>query len=161
LVRTAVALGANLDDPAGQLRAALDELSHLPRTRREAASSLYRTAPVGLAGQPDYCNAVAILATELSAGELLRRLQGVENAHGRRRGQRWGPRTLDLDVLDHAGETRHDPHLTLPHPRLAERAFVLVPWAEIAPRWRVPGLGPVAELAARVDTIGVRLWDGD
>jgi 2-amino-4-hydroxy-6-hydroxymethyldihydropteridine diphosphokinase len=152
-----VALGSNLAAPETQIHTALDELKALPHTSLLAASSLYRTMPVGPPGQPDYCNAVALLETGLNADTLLIELQAIENVHGRRRGERWGPRTLDLDLLTFGDEMRDDPRLTLPHPRLAERAFVLVPWNEIAGALQVPGLGRVCELAAAVDKSGVAL----
>lgn len=139
-----VALGANLADPVAQVRAALVALDRLPQTRLVAASSLYRTAPIGLAGQPDFINAVAALDTALAPTALLDALLAVETDFGRVRAGKNGPRTLDLDLLLH-GETRVDtPCLTLPHPRLHLRAFVIAPLAEIAPDCRIPGRGSVA-----------------
>lgn len=161
MTEAAVALGSNLQDPAGQVRTALEELAALAATRLIAASRLYRTAPVGPSGQPDYCNAVAMLDTRLGADALLSGLQNLESRHQRRRGRRWGPRTLDLDLLVYGDEVRDTPRLILPHPRLAERAFVLVPWSEIAPDLQVPGLAAVQALAAAVDQSDVRVWDGD
>ncbi|MDX9706640.1 MAG: 2-amino-4-hydroxy-6-hydroxymethyldihydropteridine diphosphokinase [Azospira sp.] len=139
-----VALGANLADPVAQVRAALAALDRLPQTRLVAASSLYRTAPIGLAGQPDFINAVAALDTALAPTALLDALLAIETDFGRVRTGKNGPRTLDLDLLLH-GETRGDtPRLTLPHPRLHLRAFVIAPLAEIAPDCRIPGRGSVA-----------------
>lgn len=126
-----VALGANLGDPARALRDALLRLEHTPGIRLLKASSLYRTAPIDSSG-PDYLNAVAELSTTLTAPALLAALQAIEQAHGRERPYRNAPRTLDLDLLLY-GEGRIDsPELTVPHPRMWERAFVLVPLREIA-----------------------------
>lgn len=153
-----IGLGSNLDDPPAQLRKALDALDGLPLTRLVQASRFYRTAPVGPQDQPDFCNAVARVDTGLSPDTLLEALQAVEAARGRRRGRRWGERTLDLDVLLYADVTSSDRHLTLPHPRLHERAFVLVPLAELDPHLCVPGRGRVASLAAQVRDQAVALW---
>lgn len=144
LHRAFVALGANLEDPAAQVRAALEALAALPRVRLVRASSLYRTAPVGVTGQPDYINAVAEVSTDLPPGELLTALFRIEEQFGRERHYRYAPRTLDLDLLLHDELVLHTPDLTLPHPRLHLRAFVLVPLAEIAPDLRLPGRGSVA-----------------
>ncbi|HJW04810.1 MAG TPA: 2-amino-4-hydroxy-6-hydroxymethyldihydropteridine diphosphokinase [Azospira sp.] len=142
--RAFVALGANLEDPAAQVRAALEALAALPGVRLIRASSLYRTAPVGVTGQPDYINAVAEVSTDLPPGELLAALFRIEEQFGRERHYRYAPRTLDLDLLLHDELVLHTPDLTLPHPRLHLRAFVLVPLAEIAPDLRLPGRGSVA-----------------
>lgn len=127
-----VALGANLGDAQAALRQALHDLGALPRTQLARASSLYRSAPVDAAG-PDYLNAVAELHTGLGPYELLVELQGLEQRAGRERPWRNAPRTLDLDILLHGELRQDDPVLTLPHPRMLERAFVLLPLAEIAP----------------------------
>jgi len=146
-----VGLGSNLADPEQQIRTALAELQRLPETVFALRSSLYRSAAVGPAGQPDYLNAVAALVTLLAPERLLEGLQEIENAHGRdRSGERWGPRSLDLDLLAYGSVRMTGAELTLPHPRIAGRNFVLFPWSEIAPSYRVPGLGTVAELAERV-----------
>ncbi|MDZ7643929.1 MAG: 2-amino-4-hydroxy-6-hydroxymethyldihydropteridine diphosphokinase [Woeseiaceae bacterium] len=148
-----VGLGSNLEDPVGQVEGALAELAALPQTRLEARSSLYRSAPLGPADQPDYVNAAAALLTRLTADELLAGLQAIEASHGRRRdGARWGPRTLDLDLLVYGRERRESASLTLPHPRIAQRNFVLWPLAEIAPYLTVPGLTHVAALTAALGT---------
>lgn len=145
-----IGLGSNLDEPVLQVERALGELGRLPATRLLARSSLYRSAPVGFADQPDFVNAVALVETSLSPGHLLAELQQLELRHGRVRSVPNGPRTLDLDLLLH-GERRIDqPGLRLPHPRLHERAFVVVPLAEIAPEQPIPGHGPARELAARL-----------
>lgn len=141
-----IGLGANLGDAAHTLRAARDDLARLPLTRLLALSHLYRTAPVG-AGGPDYTNAVAKICTGLAPLELLRQLQAIEQAHGRTRPWRNAPRTLDLDLLLFGTVVLTTKELTLPHPRLHERAFVLAPLAEIEPELTV-AQGPVRQLLA-------------
>ena len=154
-VRAYVGLGSNLDDPAAQLQAALRALSEIPHTRLCRASRLYRTPPWGLLDQPEFVNAVAELETELTPPELLEALQAVERGAGRERIERWGPRILDLDLLLH-GEAQIDaPGLHLPHPHLHERAFVLLPLAELVADLVVPGRGRVADLLAAVDCRGI------
>jgi 2-amino-4-hydroxy-6-hydroxymethyldihydropteridine diphosphokinase len=139
-----VGLGSNLDQPADHVRAALEELKRLPDTSLAAASSLYRSRPVGYAAQPDFVNAVAALDTTLEPLALLRELQAIETRHGRVRTFRNAPRTLDLDLLLY-GEARIDaPGLTVPHPRMHERAFVLQPLVEISPQQEIPGHGTAA-----------------
>lgn len=135
--RVFVGLGANLGDAAATLRQALRSLAELPGTRVLACSSLYRSAPVDAAG-PDYINAVAELSTSLEALPLLRALLKIEAAHGRERPYTHAPRTLDLDLLLHGERVIVTPELKVPHPRLFERAFVLVPLAELAPQLRMP-----------------------
>jgi 2-amino-4-hydroxy-6-hydroxymethyldihydropteridine diphosphokinase len=147
--RAFVALGANLGDAAATVAQAGDALAALPRTRLVARSSLYRSAPVDAAG-PDFVNAVAELETDLQALALLAELQAIELRFGRMRGPRNAPRTLDLDLLLHGESVLRTPELTLPHPRLHLRAFVLVPLAEIAPELRLPGRGRVANLLPTV-----------
>jgi 2-amino-4-hydroxy-6-hydroxymethyldihydropteridine diphosphokinase len=150
-----VALGANLGDPITTVRAAIESLRGLAGTRRLAVSSLYRTAPVGLRNQPDFINAVAALEAAGTADDLLADLFAIEAAFGRVRSMKNAPRTLDLDLLLF-GDKRYDtPGLTLPHPRLTERAFVLVPLAEIAPTLVINGHGPIADLLANV--VGQRI----
>ena len=139
-----VALGANLADPAAQLRAALAALATLPQSRLLAASSLYRTAPVGIAHQPDFINAVAALETTLSPHDLLTALFAVEAKFGRRRDFHHAPRTLDLDLLLYDAQVIDSPQLQLPHPRMHLRAFVLAPLLEIAPHCHIPGRGQAA-----------------
>ncbi|MDT0617729.1 2-amino-4-hydroxy-6-hydroxymethyldihydropteridine diphosphokinase [Salinisphaera sp. P385] len=156
--RVWIGLGSNLDDPAGQVRAGLTALAGLPDSRPGPVSDLFRSAPVGVTDQPDFCNAVAGLDTDLEPLALLEALQAIEQAAGRRRTRRWGPRTLDLDMLVY-GDRRIDlPTLTVPHPRLAERAFVLVPLVSVAPNLDIPGQGAAATLAAGLDDQGVRPW---
>ena len=144
-----VALGANLGAAHAALAAAFVALAALPGTRLRAASSLYRTAPIDSSG-PDYLNAVVVLDTCLAPHALLRELQRIELAQGRERPYRNAPRTLDLDLLLYGAERIATKALTVPHPRLNERAFVLCPLAELAPRLVVPGLGPVADLLLHV-----------
>jgi 2-amino-4-hydroxy-6-hydroxymethyldihydropteridine diphosphokinase len=144
--RAFIGLGSNLDEPELQLLRAFDELNALPDTRLVSHSSLYRSAPLGYLDQPDFVNAVAQLDTGLAPRQLLEALLALEQRHGRVRDFLNGPRTLDLDVLLYDGLTLHEPGLTLPHPRIQDRAFVLLPLLEIAPECVIPGCGPAAEL---------------
>jgi 2-amino-4-hydroxy-6-hydroxymethyldihydropteridine diphosphokinase len=141
-----VGLGANLEEPRRQVESALQELGSLPRTRLLRASSLYRSAPLGYANQPDFVNAVAELETALPPRELLTALQDVESRHGRSRSFANAPRTLDVDLLLYGDATLATADLVLPHPRMHERAFVLMPLLEIAPAVHVPGRGPARAL---------------
>ena len=152
-----IALGSNLGDPPAQLYAALERLRAAHGLKVLDVSGFYRTAPLGPPGQPDYCNAVCEVETALEPEVLLDLLQGIETAAGRvRKGEQWGPRILDLDILHVEGRTAATPRLSLPHPQLQRRAFVLVPLAEIAPDLEIPGQGRVGALAAAIDTSGVR-----
>jgi 2-amino-4-hydroxy-6-hydroxymethyldihydropteridine diphosphokinase len=146
IVTAFVGLGANLGDPIAQLDKAFTALAELPNTRFSARSSYYRTAPVGRVMQADFINAVCRLETALPAIELLNAMTAIERRSGRVRGERDGPRTLDLDLLLYGTQVLHTDVLTLPHPRLHERAFVLAPLAEIAPTLEIPGHGPVETL---------------
>ncbi|WP_295885137.1 2-amino-4-hydroxy-6-hydroxymethyldihydropteridine diphosphokinase [uncultured Thiohalocapsa sp.] len=152
-----IGLGANLDDPRRHVERAADALTRLPASRVTQVSRLYRTAPVGPADQPDYINAVARLDTRLAPRALLAALQALERAHGRvRDGTRWGPRTLDLDILMFGARHVAWPGLTLPHPQARRRAFVLVPLAEVAPPGLdIPGQGRLSALLAAVPKQGV------
>lgn len=141
-----IGLGSNLEDPIQQVRTALEELNKIKLTSIVQHSSLYRSDPVGPAGQPDYINAVAEINTRLEPMPLLRALQSIEQDHDRVRIQRWGPRTLDLDLLIYADQVIDEPDLIVPHIMIAERSFVLFPLAEIAPDVQVPGLDPMADL---------------
>jgi 2-amino-4-hydroxy-6-hydroxymethyldihydropteridine diphosphokinase len=146
-----IALGANLDQPIEQIRQGLAMLAELPNSRLLATSSLYRTAPVGVSGHPDYINAVAKLETRLESGALLKFLQVIEAQQGRaRQADVIAPRTLDLDLLLYGESCIATPELEVPHPRMPERAFVLVPLAEIAPELHIPGAGPLAALLPAV-----------
>ena len=154
-VRAYVGLGSNLDGPEDQVRSALDALSKLPKTRLDRHSRLFRTLPWGKLDQPAFVNAAAELTTHLSARELLDALLAIERAHGRHRdGTRWGPRALDLDILLIGDQRIDEPHLHIPHPYIAERAFVLLPLADIDAQLLVPGHGRVGELLENVDTEG-------
>lgn len=150
-----IGLGANLDEPVRQVRAALDALRASPGLELLAASSLYRNPPMGPQDQPDYVNAVAALATELAPEALLDVLQALELRQGRTRGLRWGARTLDLDLLLYGRTTLNTPRLTVPHVGVKERAFVLVPLAEIAPELVFPDGTPLATCLTSVDTSGL------
>ncbi|HTH67189.1 MAG TPA: 2-amino-4-hydroxy-6-hydroxymethyldihydropteridine diphosphokinase [Rhodanobacter sp.] len=149
-----VALGSNLGDPRRQLLDAMDALSNLPDTRLLQRSRLYRTPPWGVLEQPPFINAAVELDTALSPHALLDAMLAIEQRAGRVRAERNGPRTLDLDLLHVDGVQLDDPQLTLPHPRMAERAFVLLPLHDIAPTLRLPGQATVAELLARLDLAG-------
>jgi len=150
-----VALGANLEDPTSQVLHGLEALAGLPETRLEQASSLYLSKPEGYSDQPDFVNAVAALRTRLTPRALLSALLDIETRHGRRREFKNAPRTLDLDLLLYDGLIMHEPGLTLPHPRMLERAFVMVPLLEIAPQYRIPGRGRVRECLAAVNISGL------
>ncbi len=154
-----VALGANLGDPVATVRAAIEALRGLTDARLLRVSALYRTAPVGLRDQPDFINAVAALSTHGAAADFLARLFAIEAAFGRVRSLRNAPRTLDLDLLLFGAERSATAALTLPHPRLAERAFVLAPLHEIEPDLAIDGLGRIADLlpgvaAQRIERLG-------
>lgn len=142
-----IGLGSNLQGPARQLEDTFVLLNEIPQTRLLRHSSLYRSAPFGGIEQPDFVNAVASLLTQLSAQELLRELQRIEKERGRERGAvRWGPRVLDLDLLVYSSQTLDEAGLTVPHPGIGERNFVLLPLGEIAPDLDIPGLGRVSNL---------------
>ena len=152
-----LALGSNLGDRLANLQGGVDALCTGPGLSRVQVSPVYETAPVGGPAQPEYLNAVLVAATTLSAQAVLERGQEAESALGRVRGQRWAPRTLDVDVIVYGTEVSDDPGLTLPHPRAHERAFVLAPWHDLDPGAVIPGQGRVADLLAAVGTAGVRL----
>lgn len=152
-----IALGSNLSEPQRQLRTAFDALARLPDTQLIARSSLYRSAPVGYADQPDFVNAVAAIRTALAPRALLGKLLELEREQGRVREFVNAPRTLDLDIVLYGEQMIHEPGLSVPHPRMHERAFVVVPLAEIAPDALVPGRGRVRELLAGVDAASVTL----
>lgn len=146
--RCFVAVGANLGNPIATVSRAIEALRNLPGTEFIASSSLYRTAPVGLKHQPDFINAVVELVAVSPAPTLLEMLFAIEARFGRRRSVRDAPRTLDLDLLLYGEAVSIDPYLTLPHPRMHERAFVLAPLVEIAPRLVIPGRGSATALLA-------------
>lgn len=146
-----VALGSNLDDPRAQVSRAFEALDGIAGVRVTGRSRLYRNPAMGPAGQPEFVNAVARLETSLEPGELLAALLAIETAHGRdRRTDRWGPRTLDLDLALYGDRVIDEPGLTVPHPGLTARAFVLYPLAELAPGLEIPGAGALRDLLARV-----------
>jgi 2-amino-4-hydroxy-6-hydroxymethyldihydropteridine diphosphokinase len=146
-----IGLGANLGDPVRQLRRALDRLQHDGAVRVLRCSSCYRTAPWGRRDQPEFVNAVAELGTALEPAALVEALLATERALGRERdGERGGPRLIDLDLLLYRDRVLAQPGCRIPHPRLAERAFVLVPLAELAPDARVPGHGSVTQCLQRL-----------
>jgi len=146
--RVIVALGGNLDRPAARLLKVMSELDDLPRTQLLRVSSLYCTAPVGYADQPDFINATAMIETDLPPQALMAELLAMETRHGRLRSMQNGPRTLDLDMLLYENLVLDDSFVTLPHPRMHERAFVLAPLLEIVPDCEIPHLGLASSLLA-------------
>lgn len=154
-----VGIGANLGDPAAQVRGALAALEVVPGSRVRMRSSLYRSAPQGYREQPDFVNAVAELDTRLSAGELLAELQAIEGRAGRERAFPNAPRTLDLDLLLYDAARIDEPGLMVPHPRMHERAFVLVPLLEIAPDATIPGIGAARDCLPRTAGQAVQKLD--
>jgi 2-amino-4-hydroxy-6-hydroxymethyldihydropteridine diphosphokinase len=143
-----IGIGSNLDSPEDRVKGAAGLLAEIPSTRVDRVSSLYQSAPFGVTNQPDFVNAVACLSTSLEVRVLFRKLQKIEEAQGRVRTKRWGPRVLDLDLLVYGAAVVSDPDLTVPHPGIADRNFVLLPLQEIAPDLEIPGLGRIADLAA-------------
>lgn len=153
-------LGSNLASPVEQIKSARTAIIAVPGIKELAFSSLYRSLPMGPQDQPDYVNAVMAINTELSVLELLHSLQAIENAHGRcRAGQRWGARTLDLDILMYGDQCIDLPELAVPHPGIAARSFVLYPWYEIAPEISIPGKGSLAALLAKCSLAGLKRLD--
>jgi 2-amino-4-hydroxy-6-hydroxymethyldihydropteridine diphosphokinase len=150
-VTACIALGSNLDDPRLQVERGFAALAALPRTRLLARSRLYRTPPWGMPDQPDFINAAVRLETTLTPRELLDALLAIEARAGRMRGARNGPRILDLDLLLYGNRVINEPDIVVPHPRLHERAFVLLPLVDVAADFEVPGRGRVVELLQRVD----------
>ena len=155
LVTAFIALGSNLGDPAGQIRSALRALDKLPDTRLVRQSAFYRNPPEGGLAQPEFVNAVARIETRIGPRALLDRLIEIECDHGRVRDYPNAPRTLDLDIVLYGDSMVQEPGLTIPHPRMLERVFVLAPLAEIAPDAVVPGTGRIADLAAKLDSSGL------
>ncbi|MFD4374186.1 2-amino-4-hydroxy-6-hydroxymethyldihydropteridine diphosphokinase [Streptomyces sp. NPDC058486] len=152
-----LALGANLGNRLETLQGAVDALGDTPGLRVKAVSPVYETEPWGVepGSQPSYLNAVAVVKTTLPPSSLLERAHAVEEAFLRRRDERWGARTLDVDIVTYADVVSDDPVLTLPHPRAHQRAFVLAPWHDVDPEAQLPGHGAVAALLAAVDRAGV------
>ena len=157
-----IALGSNIGESRSLLVTAVHEINALPSTSVTAVSRLYSTAPVGVEEQPDFLNAAALVETQLSPAELLDALHHIENVHGRTREVRWGPRTLDLDVIDFEGFSSDSAELTVPHPRATERQFVLQPIADIAPQWVFSGktVESLVEKSADVVVCDARDWSG-
>ena len=145
--RVVLSVGSNLGDRLGTLQGCVQAIGGLPETDVLAISPVYETAPVGGPSQPDYLNAVLVIETGLAPRDLLAATQRIEADFGRIRAERFGPRTLDIDIISYDEEISDDPVLTLPHPRAHERAFVLAPWHDVDPAAILPGRGPVATLA--------------
>ncbi|MFC7966342.1 2-amino-4-hydroxy-6-hydroxymethyldihydropteridine diphosphokinase [Streptomyces cinereoruber] len=154
-----LALGANLGNRLETLQGAVDALADTPGLRVKAVSPVYETEPWGVdpGSQPSYFNAVALVKTSLPPSSLLERAHAVEEAFHRVREERWGPRTIDVDIVAYADVVSDDPVLTLPHPRAHQRAFVLAPWHDVDPEAQLPGHGPVAALLSAAGDEGVTL----
>ena len=155
-----LALGSNIGDRLANLQAGVDHLAPAPGLRLSAVSAVFETTPVGGPAQPDYLNAVLLADSDLPARSILDHCQAAERALGRVREERWGPRTLDVDLIACDDEVSSDPVLTLPHPRAHERAFVLAPWLDVDPAAHLVGFGSVADLLAKADMTGVTRLDG-
>lgn len=150
-----IGLGSNLENPVEQIKSALREMDQLEKTKLLADSGLFRSRPMGPQDQPDYINAVALIETGLEAYDLLDKLQQVEQVHGRVRERHWGERTLDLDILLYDDQQIQTGRLTIPHPGLAEREFVLYPLNKINPDLAIPGLGTLKDLLKRCPENGI------
>ncbi|MEV0979832.1 MULTISPECIES: 2-amino-4-hydroxy-6-hydroxymethyldihydropteridine diphosphokinase [unclassified Streptomyces] len=155
--RAVIALGSNLGNRLETLQGAIDALEDTPGVRVKAVSPVYETEPWGVdpGSQPSYFNAVVLVKTTLPPSSLLERAHAVEEAFHRVRTERWGARTLDVDIVAYAGVVSDDPHLTLPHPRAHERAFVLAPWYDVEPGAELPGRGMIGQLLDSVTREGV------
>lgn len=159
MTRVYLALGSNLADPLHQVQSALDALAAIPQSRLVACSSLYRTPPYGPPDQPDYLNAAVALETDLTPDALLDHTQRIELEQGRvRKDHRWGPRTLDLDIMLFGELTLATPRLTVPHYDMHNRAFMLLPLLEIAPALTLPDGTHAADLLASLDSSSIRRW---
>lgn len=154
--RAVLSVGSNLGDRLGTLQGCVQAIAGLPDADVVAISPVYQTAPVGGPPQPDYLNAVLFVATSLPARDLLAAAHRIEAAFGRVRAERFGPRTLDIDIISYGSEVSSDPELTLPHPRAHERAFVLQPWHDVEPDAELPGRGAVGQLLTGLDRRGVQ-----
>jgi 2-amino-4-hydroxy-6-hydroxymethyldihydropteridine diphosphokinase len=155
MIEAFIGVGSNLDHPADQVRKAVAALEQPPQLHCLGCSSLYETDPVGYLDQPRFINAVAQVQTTLTAHQLLDRLRAIEAHQGRQRSIPNGPRTVDLDLLLFGDQIIRDHQLTVPHPRMAERAFVLLPLAELAPKANIPGVGEARQLLAAISAQGV------
>ncbi|ORT59025.1 2-amino-4-hydroxy-6-hydroxymethyldihydropteridine diphosphokinase [Streptomyces sp. CB03238] len=155
--RAVISLGSNLGNRLETLQGAIDALEDTPGVRVKAVSPVYETEPWGVdpGSQPSYLNAVVVLKTTLPPASLLERAHAVEEAFHRVRDERWGARTIDVDIVAYADVVSDDPVLTLPHPRAHERAFVLAPWHDVEPEALLPGVGAIAELLGGVGRQGV------
>ncbi|MEM6051290.1 2-amino-4-hydroxy-6-hydroxymethyldihydropteridine diphosphokinase [Erwinia sp. P7711] len=159
MTRVYLALGSNLADPLHQVQAALDALAAIPETTLVVSSAFYRTPPYGPPDQPDYLNAAVALDTALLPEELLDQTQRIEQEQGRvRKEERWGPRTLDLDIMLFGDQTLATPRLTVPHYDIANRAFMLVPLLEIAPEIALPDGVKAADLLSKLDAGAIQRW---
>jgi len=155
-----IGLGSNLASPVTQINSARNAISAAAGIKEQAFSSLFHSSPMGPQDQPDYVNAVMAVETDLSPTDLLHCLQRIEQAQGRvRKGQRWGARTLDLDILIYGDQLIELPELTVPHSGIAERSFVLYPLYEIAPQLIIPGKGNIADLIANCPLAGLKRLD--
>ena len=159
--RAYIGLGSNLQQPLRQVTTALAEIDQLPGTRVLKASPWYRSAAVGPGTQPDYINGAALVSTTLAAPALLEELQGIEQRHGRERTLRWGARTLDLDILLYGDLQLDSERLTVPHPRLRDRNFVLYPLADLTPDLVMPDGVALRDLLANVSPQGIVRLDSD
>lgn len=159
MIQCYIALGSNLENPLQQVCTAVSEIDQMPLTQRVASSPWYQSTAIGPAGQPDYINGVAEILTELTPPALLSELQRIENRHHRIRAERWGARTLDLDIILYGDKTIDLPQLTIPHPRMMERNFVLYPLADIAPEVLLPSGNTASDELRTVSNIGLRLVD--
>lgn len=159
MITAYIAVGSNLADPVSQANLAIETLKNLPRTTFFATSQLYSSTPMGPQNQPDYINAVVAIRTELTPIELLDCTQKIEQEQGRvRKDERWGPRTLDLDIVLYGNEVIDSERLTVPHYGMKEREFVLYPLAEIAPSLQLPDGTELTELLKKVDKNGLNVW---
>jgi len=159
MITAYIAIGSNLADPVSQANDAIEALKTLPRSEFLAASQLYSSTPMGPQNQPDYINAVAAIKTGLTPLELLDCTQAIELEQGRvRKDERWGPRTLDLDIILYGNEVMDSERLTIPHYGMREREFVLYPLAEIAPNLQLPDGTELQQLLTQVDRNGLRIW---
>ncbi len=154
-----IAIGSNLNDPALRVTQAMQRIAQLPQVQLELRSLLYVTKPLGPQDQPDYVNAAVAVVTTLSARELLNALLKLELKMGRSRQQRWGPRLIDLDLIWYVGPRVDEPGLSLPHPEVSARNFVLYPLADIAPELQIPGLGRVLDLKIRAGSSGISVLE--
>ncbi|EKL9961335.1 2-amino-4-hydroxy-6-hydroxymethyldihydropteridine diphosphokinase [Vibrio parahaemolyticus] len=159
MITAYIAVGSNLADPVSQAQQAIEALKTLPNSEFVRASSLYSSTPMGPQNQPDYINAVVAIKTNLTPLELLDCTQAIEQEQGRvRKDERWGPRTLDLDIVLYGNEVINSERLIVPHYGMREREFVLYPLAEIAPSLQLPDGTEVSELLEQVDRNGLRIW---